>query len=392
MNKLIIGGAGDGAVRSYKSNNGDLVWVCNAHTEQTLCLVVSELWELVVSGSSDGSMVATHIRGGTQEWRTVVFPSQDAILVMEAGEDIWTIFVGGAEGTVAAFSAKDGSALWRLPGDPFDLVGLRVVIPVGVPSFLAKYVFSFVLTEDSQGTLTSRDTKVRAVCVSVRPWWHVGARGVCMVVAVEVHAHTRSWRLYRCCTRAYIQTGRVIWSWEPTIALSTLVRVTAAPRAVPFPGGRASLGGIRSVVSKFQNGSLRVSEVHSGVSKFARARGGSRSTGDGGARAGSEAQPCATDTPLRQALLGTHRSPVVVRLCLCCTPRFRAWQERCCGARVPRVGTQSQRWPPPAWGTGSWYLAPTTETWKLWRKWCVPCTLTARTQTHTLLHTRAIVR
>ena len=65
--KMIIGGAGDGAIRSYKNNNGDLIWASKGHTESVLCLVVSELWESIISASNDGTMMAWGIKDGKRK-------------------------------------------------------------------------------------------------------------------------------------------------------------------------------------------------------------------------------------------------------------------------------------------------------------------------------------
>lgn len=135
-------------------------------------LVVSELWELAVSGSSDGTLSACQLKGGIKVWSTLVFSSMDGISTMVGGEDIWTVFVGGEDGTVAAYNAKDGTQRWRTAGQQFDVLSMRVILPQGVPGFLAKYVFSFMLTEDSQGTLTAQDTKVGACpCWPPWAWW-----------------------------------------------------------------------------------------------------------------------------------------------------------------------------------------------------------------------------
>ena len=157
---MLVGGAGDGAVRGYRSNTGELMWTSNLHSEATTGLVVSELWEQIVSASSNGSLIACQIRGGVKLWERAVFADQSGVTVMAAGEDIWTVFLGGECGVVVAVDVREGKELWRSEPAPFDVAALHVVMPVGVPSFLAKYVYSFLLCEDSQGVITARDTKV----------------------------------------------------------------------------------------------------------------------------------------------------------------------------------------------------------------------------------------
>ncbi len=158
--KLVIGGAGDGAIRSYKSNTGDLVWVCNSHTERVSCLVVSERWEYVVSASSDGTMSACNIKSGIQQWTVTVFPGREAIVTMASSDDLWMVFVAGETGSIVAYDSEKGKELWRTPPQAFDVVAMSFILPVGVPSFLARFVYSYLLSEDSQGVLTARDTKV----------------------------------------------------------------------------------------------------------------------------------------------------------------------------------------------------------------------------------------
>ena len=149
---MVICGAGDGAVRSYKSNTGDMLWVANVHTEKVTCLVVSEMWELVVSASSDGSLAGTSIKGGVLVWATQVclhvpctlpisylavlgrpprprsrgpgqafasvgvcplhlgqvFSARDAISCMAAAEDLWIVYVAGESGVVVAYNTRGG--------------------------------------------------------------------------------------------------------------------------------------------------------------------------------------------------------------------------------------------------------------------------------------------
>ena len=60
------------------------------------------------------------------------------------------------------------------------------------------------------------------------------------------------------------QTGAVTWTFEPPPALTTLVTVHSASAWTPLPDGRASVGGIRSVVSRLLNGTVRCTDIHSG--------------------------------------------------------------------------------------------------------------------------------
>jgi WD40 repeat protein len=71
---MVIGGAGDGVIRSYKNVSGDVMWASKGHSESVTCLVVCEYWENVVSASSDGTMMAWGIRNGALQVAQAVHP------------------------------------------------------------------------------------------------------------------------------------------------------------------------------------------------------------------------------------------------------------------------------------------------------------------------------
>ena len=139
-----------------------MVWVANQHTERVTCLVVSEYWEVVVSASSDGTMAACNIKSGLPEWSVTVFSTRETIVTMAAAEDLRMVLLGGDNGVITAYSVRDNKPveLWRADPQVFDIAAMKFILPVGVPSWLAKYVYSYLLTEDSQGMLTARDAKV----------------------------------------------------------------------------------------------------------------------------------------------------------------------------------------------------------------------------------------